>query len=120
MFQENGWVNENLEPFVTLKLTNGTKIDCLIDTGFYGTLFLPRSFVEENNFPIGVREFLQAAESQLFEVDTAIGEISWLGEEFSIRIYVTDTDDALLGAEMLIDTILEIDYLNSTVKITKT
>jgi len=36
-----------------------------------------------------------------------------------IRIIISDSNDALIGVEMLVDTILEIDYINSTVKITK-
>jgi predicted aspartyl protease len=47
--KESGKVNEYLEPIITLDLANGAKIDCLVDTGFNGTLFLPRKFVEAND-----------------------------------------------------------------------
>ena len=46
-------------------------------------------------------------------------EIKWLGNEFPINIPVSEAKQALVGTEMLIDTILEIDYKNLTVKITK-
>ena len=119
MFQENGLVNERLEPIISLKLANGLQIDCLIDTGFYGTLFIPREIVEKCNFEIGDKEFLQAAENQVFEVDTATIDVIWLGDNFSITVYITDSDDILLGSEMLIDAKLEIDYKDLSVKITK-
>lgn len=119
MFQENGTVNKKGEALVKLNLTNGASLECLLDTGFGGTLLLPRNFVEDNNLLIGVREILQAAEDQFFEVDTATAEISWLGEEFSIPIFVSEIGDALIGVEMLAETILEIDYKNRSVKITK-
>ena len=119
MFQEKGSVNDNLEAVITIQLNNQSKINCLLDTGFNGTLFLPRQFVEENNLPIGVREILQAAEDQIFEVDTANALIKWLGEEFSLTIFVSEMDEALMGVEMLANTLLEIDYVNRTVKITK-
>ncbi len=48
-FKEFGKVNEYLEPIVTLELRNGAKIDCLVDTVFNGTLFLPRNFIKINN-----------------------------------------------------------------------
>ena len=46
-------------------------------------------------------------------------EIKWLGNKFPITILVSETDECLIGTELLIDTILEIDYKNLTVKITK-
>ncbi len=119
MFQEKGSVNKNLEAVVSIRLSNDAEIECLLDTGFNGTLFLPRVFVEENDLLFGVREVLEAAEDQFFEVDTATAEIVWLGNKFSITIFVSETKEALLGAELLADTILEIDYKSRLVKITK-
>jgi clan AA aspartic protease len=119
MFQEKGSVNNNLEAVIWVQLVNQSKINCLLDTGFNGTLFLPRKFVEENNLSIGVREVLQAAEDQIFEVDTATAKFNWLGGEISITVFVSEMDEALIGIEMLADTLLEIDYKNLTVKITK-
>ena len=119
MFQEKGSVNDNLEAIVTVQLANQSKINCLLDTGFNGTLFLPRKFVEENNLPFGVREVLQAAEDQIFEVDTATAEIDWLGNKSSVTVFVSETSETLIGAEMFADAVLEIDYKNRTVKIIK-
>ncbi|HEY0460849.1 MAG TPA: hypothetical protein VGC97_17060 [Pyrinomonadaceae bacterium] len=53
------------------------------------------------------------------EFDTAIAEIKWLGDEFSLPVLVSESTEALIGVEMLIDTLIEIDYKNLTVKITK-
>jgi hypothetical protein len=53
------------------------------------------------------------------EIETALANVKWLDEEFSARIFVSETDEALIGTEMLADTLLEIDYSNRTVKITK-
>ncbi len=119
MFQEKGSVNNNLEAVISVQLVNQSKINCLLDTGFNGTLFLPRKFVEENHLIIGVREVLQAAEDQIFEVDTTTVKFNWLGEEISVTIFVSEMDEALIGVEMLAETLLEINYKNLTVKITK-
>jgi clan AA aspartic protease len=119
MFQEKGSVNNNLEAVISVQLVNQSKINCLLDTGFNGTLFLPRKFVEENDLIIGVREVLQAAEDQIFEVDTATAKFKWLGEEISVTIFVSEIDEPSIGVEMFTDTLLEIDYKNRTVKITK-
>lgn len=119
MSQENGKVNENQEAIIKLELVNGNTFESVIDTGFNGGLFLPRKIIEENGFEIESREILQAAEDQFFEVDTTTIELEWLGRKFSIPVFISETGESLMGTEMLEDSVLEIDYKNSTVKITK-
>jgi predicted aspartyl protease len=64
--KEVGKINENLEPSITLELKNGAKIDCLVDTGFNGTLFLPRWFIEANDLiSVGEQEFNSVAQADL-------------------------------------------------------
>ena len=49
MAEEKGVVNKNLEAVLQILLKNGAKIYCVLDTGFNGTLLLPRKFVEDNS-----------------------------------------------------------------------
>jgi len=116
---ENGFVNKNLEAVVQIRLSNEAAVECVLDTGFNGSLLLPRKFVEDNSMLFVGHEEVDLVEGISAEIDTALAEVKWLGDEFSIRIFVSETNEALIGAEMLVDTILEIDYINSTVKITK-
>ena len=74
---------------------------------------------EENSIFVIGRETFLTAENRNIEFDAAIAEIKWLGDEFSLPVLVSDSTEALIGGEMLIDTLLEIDYINSTVTITK-
>jgi len=72
--KEFGKVSENLEPIITLVFINGAEIDCAVDTGFNGTLFLPREFIELNGFDlIGEESFhsVGQAEAHLAEVFSA-------------------------------------------------
>ncbi len=119
MAQEKGSVNKNLQAFLTISLTNGAAIDCLLDTGFDGALVLPRSFVEANSIPIVGDETFTGAEGNAFTAEMGIADVYWLGDDFSIRVLVSEVEDALIGVEMLIDSVLEIDYKNLTVEITK-
>ena len=64
-------------------------------------------------------KFCRRLKEQIFEVDTATAKIIWLGEEVSLTIFVSEMNEAIMGVEILADTILEIDYKNRTVKITK-
>ncbi|MGI8641229.1 MAG: hypothetical protein ACR2MG_14935 [Pyrinomonadaceae bacterium] len=119
MAEEKGVVNENLEAILQIRLLNGAMIDCVLDTGFNGSLLLPREFAEENSMLFLGPEKIMLVEEISAEIETALVKIDWLGEEISIRIFVSETDDALIGTEMPVDSILEIDYKNQTVKITK-
>ena len=65
------------------------------------------------------REEVVMVEENSIEIDTAIAETNRFGEQFSVRILVSETGEALIGTQMLDDSILEIDYKNRTVKITK-
>jgi len=119
MAQETGRVNDDLQAFITIELNNGATFDCLLDTGFDGALVLPKSFVQDNSIPIVGDETYTAAEGNVFTADIGVAEINWLDENLSIRVLVSEVGDALIGVEMLVDSILEIDYKNQTVKITK-
>jgi clan AA aspartic protease len=119
MAEEKGIVNENLEAVLMVKFSNQSKIECVLDTGFNGSLLLPRKFVENNSMLFIGPEQVDLVEGISTEIDTALAEVDWLGDSFSIRIFVSETNEALIGVEMLIDSVLEIDYRTSIVKITK-
>jgi predicted aspartyl protease len=52
MAQEKGFVTENLDAVLSITLTNGSQIECALDTGFNGFLLLPRKFIEDNSLPL--------------------------------------------------------------------
>ncbi len=57
MAEQKGIVNEYAEAVVQIRLINGAVIECVIDTGFSGSLLLPREFVEINSmFFLGLEE----------------------------------------------------------------
>ena len=58
-------------------------------------------------------------EENVIEISTAKAEIKWLGDEFTIPVLVSETGEALIGVELLAAALLEIDYRNQSVKITK-
>ena len=119
MFRSTGNVNEKLQAILSIGLISGASFDCLLDTGFQGTLVVPHKFAEDNSLTVTGRETFLGAENINIEFDTAVAEIKWLGEVFSLPVLVSESTEALIGVEMLVDTILEIDYKNRTVKITK-
>lgn len=119
MAEEKGVVNNYLEAVLQIRLTNGATIECVLDTGFNGWLLLPREFVEANSMLFVGREEVVMVEKISTEIDTASAEVNWLGSNSSFHVFVSETDEALLGVEMLVDSVLEINYKNRSVKITK-
>ena len=104
---------------MSVELSNGASFECLLDTGFQGTLLILRKFAQENLLIVTGRETFLGAENNSIEFDTAVADIKWLGDEFSLPVLISESTKALVGVEMLIDSVLEIDYKNLTVKITK-
>lgn len=119
MAEEKCVVNNYLEAVLQIRLTNRATIECVLDTGFNRWLLLPRKFVEANSLLFVGREEVVMVEGISTEIDTAAAEVKWLGNNLSFHTFVSETDEALIGVEMLVDSILEIDYKNRTVKITK-
>jgi clan AA aspartic protease len=118
--KETGRVNENLEPTIAVEFADGTTIKCVVDTGFNGSLFLPLDFIESNGFDlIGEESFhsVSQAEAHLAKVYSAT--VKWLGEETEVAIIAGEHGSALIGAGMMLNAKLEIDYAASTVVIEK-
>ena len=117
--KESGKVNEQREPCVFVEFENGKNVELLIDTGFNGSLCLPRSLMSE----LGLRKI---SEEEIYGiglhteiVDIAITKITWFGREIEIEVLINDGDDRLLGSELLDGKILEINYRNKKVSITE-
>ncbi len=119
MAQEKGFVNGNSEAILRIELSDGQSLDCILDTGFNGNLILPRSFVEKNSSSILFGVEVELAEGKIAEFGMTTIKIKWLDDEFPVTILVSESNERLIGTELLNNTVLEIDYKNLTVKITK-
>jgi clan AA aspartic protease len=104
-----GSVTDELEPVATVRFTAGRQIECLIDTGFSGALVLPLSIVAGLNLPIvGHEDHLQMIGGEETSAVLALAEVDWLEERRPVVVIVKD--DYLLGAQLLEETQLFIDY----------
>ena len=115
--KESGKVNEQLEPCIFVEFENGKNVELLIDTGFNGSVCLPRSLMSE----LGLKKI---SEEEIFGiglhtevVDIAIANIIWFGRQTEIEVLINDGDDRLLGSELLDGKILKINYRNKKVAI---
>ena len=111
MAREDGSVNAQLEAWLRIQATNGETIECLIDTGFNGSLMLPRSEATRLGLTVLGRVPIIGVGRARSIADIAELEVEWLGERQAVEVIISDGDDSLLGTEMLDGSRLVIDYV---------
>lgn len=83
-----------------------------MDTGLTGALVLPRDFVMSNNPRVVARETFTTVEEHEIEADIAVAEVEWLDETQTRKAIVSETGEAMIGTEMLIETVLTTQVFN--------
>ncbi|PYQ55962.1 MAG: clan AA aspartic protease [Acidobacteria bacterium] len=100
-----GRINSKLEAVVSLWIGGpegrSLKTDVIVDTGFSGTLLVPREVIASLGLlPYGMMVgTLADGRERFFPVCTAI--ISWLGKPRLINVNVVEESEPLLGMGML-------------------
>ncbi len=117
MAQETGEINDFLEPTVFIEFGGGKQVEFVIDTGFNGSLCVPRSLMEALNLTKDLQEEIFGIGLHRQILDIAISEIIWFGEKMPVNILINDGDDRLLGSQLFEGKILQINYQNKTVTI---
>ena len=111
MAREDGSVNAQLEAWLRIHATNGETIECLIDTGFNGSLMLSRSEATRLGLTVLGRVPIIGVDRARSIADIAELEAEWLGKSQPVEVIISDGDDSLLGTEMLDGSRLVIDYV---------
>jgi clan AA aspartic protease len=111
MAREDGCLNARLEAWLQIKATNGEIVEYLIDTGFNGSLMLPRSEATRLGLAVLGRVPIIGVGRTRSIADIAELEVEWLGARRAVEVIISDGDDALLGTEMLDGSRLVVDYI---------
>ena len=117
MAREEGSVNAQLEAWLRVRSSIGELIDCLIDTGFDGSLVLPRSQANRLNLTVLGRVPIIGVSRIRSIADIAELEVEWLGESRAVEVIISDGDDSLIGTQMLDGSRLVVDYMNYIVTV---
>lgn len=116
-----GKVNEALEARVTIRIIGGPQgtldVECIVDTGFNGSLVLPSSIVELLELPIVGHETITMVGAAEDTADIALAQVEWLGEVRREDVIVKE--ESLIGTALLKGANLSIDYVNMAVRIDK-
>ena len=114
---ESGRVNSYREALVLVRLGDGATIECVVDTGFDGGLMLPRAFVSQIQIPIIGELTFEMVGGAKMSAEIGITNIKWLGELHEVEVIVSESDDALIGTELLMATTLIIGLPANTLTI---
>ena len=115
-----GYFDDARQPRIVVSIFGNrgeATIDAVIDTGLDGALCLPLSLAIPLGLELHGRINYELADGTIkreltFEATIHLGEAVDQAE-----ISLTESEDALLGSELLDDYVLEIDYGNRTVEI---
>jgi clan AA aspartic protease len=117
MALESGRVNSYREALVLVRFGDGAAIECVVDTGFDGGLMLPRALVAQIQIVVIGELTFEMVGGATMSARVGLAEMNWLGELRQVEVIVSEGDDALIGTELLIATILTIDYASSRLTI---
>ncbi len=91
-------------PLATITI-EAQEIECVIDTGFDGSLMLPTNIIQKCNLKKTTTIDCLLADGTLSKKDLFEGDIIWLGQKRKARIVGMDADFALIGMKLLTDAI---------------
>jgi len=103
-----GYFDEFLSPRIGIP-TSGKIISVVVDTGFNGELMLPRTVLQQLGFEYSMKSEAELADGSIVESTIYHGKIDWFGKERTVQAVVTESEDGLMGTEMLFGLTLFMD-----------
>jgi clan AA aspartic protease len=103
-----GSFDGSLTPRIVLPIADNP-VSIVVDTGFNGELMLPRALINRLEFQFGMKSEAELADGSVVETSIYRGKILWFGKERTVQAVATDSEDALLGTEMLFGVTLFMD-----------
>ena len=99
---------ENLVPLIPLEFYGETLHVC-VDTGFNGSLMIPRSKAAELQLDHLFDVEVETASGETMAVESYQAELSWLGSKRTVNILTTEGQFTLLGMKLLEEARLEME-----------
>lgn len=115
-----GYVNEVLEPVVEIGLKRGEAMEfipAIVDAGFSGFLCLSKRHEDRIELVFHHIERYELANGEVVVMDVFRGTIVFGGRSNVVNLILTSSQDTLIGASLLKDGKLSIDYPRRVVKI---
>lgn len=113
-----GYFNRNGNPCVEIQVS-GLQTEVIIDTGFDGALWLPTALLTGLNLELLSTQRFSVADGHSVDSQVFAGKMNWLGNEIKVEIVATESNNALLGTELLRECSLFIHFPTQRVEIRK-
>src|SRR5712664_1227100 len=110
MAKESGKVNQFREALIEVRFPGSASIECVVDTGFDGGLMLPRTLAKYLQIQIVGELVFEMVGGARMLAPVGLASIDWLNEEKKIEVIIGEGNDVLIGTELLVGTVLNIDY----------
>lgn len=108
-----GRVTDLLEPLIGLVLKGAGRlkeIEVIVDTGFSGHLCLSLRYIADISIEYAFTDEFELADGSTVSEDVFLGKVIFGGEEKEIFVIFTASEDSLIGASLLADHVITIDY----------
>lgn len=117
-----GYVDERRLCRVAITVIGGRQtvlIEGIVDPGFNGDLCLPTQTAIQLGLELCGLQRIELADGTKKRDLIFAGEVIFDGERKWVEIFLTDGEDALIGAGLLLRHILTVNYIKGTVEITR-
>ncbi len=107
-----GFFDEHLSPRLEVLFLGEAQqrvISVVVDTGFNGEFMLPKALLEELGFRYSMESEAELADGSVVETTLYSGKIRWFGEERTVQVVATGSEEGLMGTEMLFGVTLFMD-----------
>jgi len=115
-----GYVTEALEPVIEIGLQRGEateSIPTIVDTGFSGHLCLSNQHEDKIEMVFHHVERYELANGEVVVMDVFRGTIMFDEREQEVNLILTASEDTLIGAALLRDHLLTVNYPKRTVQV---
>jgi clan AA aspartic protease len=116
-----GYVDKYLQariPIAIVGKNDGVSIlEAVVDTGFNGDLCI--SIYQRNKIELifSHTQKFELGDGSVPEQDVFVGQMVFDKQKLWVHVLVSESEDTLVGAALLVDKKLDIDYVNKTVRI---
>ncbi len=98
-------------------LRKSLRNDPVVDTGFDGDLCLPVKVAIQLGLELSGESIVELADGSKKQELSFLGSVFWQGHERLVKIFLTNSEDALIGSGLMQGQKLALDYANRAVTI---
>jgi len=116
-----GYVDKYLQARIPIAVVgkNGSvsTLEAVVDTGFNGDLCISIYQREKIELAFSYTQKFELGDGSTPEQDVFVGQMIFDKQKLWVHVLVSESKDTLIGAALLVDKRLDVDYTNKSVRI---